>query len=174
MSQTLFVKLDTTLNELIYVLSSFTRQEMNSIPFENSWTAGQVGEHLRQSYAGLPSLLLQQTKPTDRAPDERIQGIKNIFLDFSIKMTSPAFIIPPAKDYDKDTLIQSLVSLKEEIVHAASTADLAKTCTLFEFPVIGYLTGLEIVHFIIYHTQRHLHQLKNIYENLAKNLEVKK
>ena len=32
--------------EFIEVLSSFTQDQINEIPFEGSWTAGKVGRHI--------------------------------------------------------------------------------------------------------------------------------
>ena len=41
--------------------------------------------------------------------------------------------------------------------------DLSATCLDFEMPGIGALTRLEWLWFYVWHTQRHLRQVKNIY-----------
>lgn len=166
MANAILIELETTLNDLINQLSSFSEREFNQAPFENSWTAAQLGEHLRKSNFSVPLLLCGQTEFTDRAPDEKEVMLKNVFLDFSQKYVAREFNTPDQKDYQKDDLINSLSTLKEEIVSAAKSQDLARTCVSFEFPVFGYLTGLELVYLTIYHTQRHIQQLKNIQEKL--------
>ena len=99
-------------------------------------------------------------------PDEKVKEIRRDFGDFSIRMTSPDFVVPGNKQYDREELLQSLSALKTEIVNAANHFDLSETCMEFAFPVYGHLTRLETINFIIVHTQRHIHQLKNIYQKL--------
>ena len=76
-------------------------------------------------------------------------------------MSSPEFVRPELTDYDKEKLLQSFKKIQASIDNAIQTRDLSKTCAAFEIPVLGPLTGLEAVNFVIYHTKRHVHQLKN-------------
>ncbi len=55
---------------------------------------------------------------------------------------------------------------KAKITEAIKTLDLSATCTVFELPGFGEFTRSEWIWFAIYHTQRHTHQLKNIYDIL--------
>ena len=81
-------------------------------------------------------------------------------------MNSPDFIRPEKKNYDKDGLLAALSGIKADITTSAATLDLSQTCLSFELPVLGFLTRLEAVTFVICHTRRHTHQLKNIYSKL--------
>lgn len=156
-------------DEFIQQLSSFSSEQINTIPFEGSWTAGQVAQHLVLSDSGFAELLNGAGKETERSPDEHVETIRAAFLNFSIKMQSPDFVRPALTDYDKDYLIATLEELKGSIMYAIKTLALLETCVTFELPVLGHLTRLEAIHFLIVHTQRHLHQLKNIYALVAKN-----
>ncbi len=104
--------------------------------------------------------------PKLKAPHALKDKIKASFLDFTIKMKSPDFIVPADKNYKKDELLKILENFRLKINLAIETLDLAKTCLAFELPVLGFLTGLESIYFILYHTQRHIQQLKNIYQKL--------
>src|ERR1051326_4648869 len=99
---------DATTKELLQLLSSFDQEQINTVPFEGSWAAAQVGEHLRKSYARLPVILVNGVKPTERDPAQHIEEIKKIFLDFNTKLKSPEFIIPENKTYNKQQLISEL------------------------------------------------------------------
>jgi len=121
------------------------------------------------SNSGFADLLNGPVKDTERAPDAAVDEIKSIFLNFGIKLTSPDFILPEKKNYDKDGLLAALSGIKADIITSAATLDLSKTCLSFELPVLGYVTRLEAVSFVIYHTRRHIHQLKNIYSELILN-----
>lgn len=166
----IFIEIDITFTELIQIISSFEDEEINTVPFTGSWTAGQLARHLILSGTAFVELLNGPVKETERKPDEMVEGIRKSFLDFNTKFNSPDFVVPENINFKKDYLINSLEKIKEEIKKAILNLDLSKTCTAFETPVIGFLTRLEAIYFVIYHTQRHIHQLKNIYQKLGKKI----
>ena len=159
----LFDEIDTVVFELIGSLSAFNEQQVNQVPFEGSWTPGQVVQHISMSVDGFSKLLTGNVRKTQRRPDEQVANLKAAFLNYDIKMKSPDFIIPLKKQYEKNQLIQQLKSIKKKLSEFDVHEDMTKTCIDFELPVVGYLTRTEIAHFIIYHSRRHVHQLKNIY-----------
>jgi hypothetical protein len=59
-------------------------------------------------------------------------------------------------------LVQSAGETIDASVRAVQTLDLTSTCLGFELPGFGKFTRLEWGNFILYHTQRHMHQMKNI------------
>lgn len=154
-----------TSTELTQLLSSLTQEQLNAVPFEASWTAAQLGEHLHKSY-GVVELLYGSVKSTERDPAEKVKSIKDALLDFDNKMISPDFIVPENKEYDKNTLISSLKESINKITHGAETLKLEETCTAFSLPGLGEMTRIEWIYFVTYHTQRHVRQLKNIAEKL--------
>lgn len=158
-------ELQSTTDELVRLLSSFSKEQFNKVPFEGSWTAGQLAEHMHKSY-GVAELLYGPVKETKRDPAEKVKQIKEIFLNFDTKMKSPDFIVPENKAYDKSTLLNSLHESIEKIKHGTATLNLDETCTAFALPGLGEMTRTEWIYFVIYHTQRHVHQLKNIAEKI--------
>ena len=160
---------DQTLTELIELVEAIPTEKFNTVPFKDSWTAGQLTQHMVMSNSGFADLLNGQVKDTERVPDAAVEGIESAFLNFDIKMQSPDFIRPEKKNYDKNGLLAALSRIKADIITSAATLDLSKTCLSFELPVIGYVTRLEAVSFVICHTKRHIHQLKNIYTKLIMN-----
>ncbi|MDB5127320.1 DinB family protein [Mucilaginibacter sp.] len=154
-----------TTDELIELLTPLTQEQLNKVPFENSWTAGQVGDHLCKSYDAT-GVLNGNVKATDRVPDEKLGEVNKLFLDFSIKMESPKEILPTNDDINKGNLLTSLktriASLREVIINK----DLTKICLDYAIPGFGEFTRMEWIGFITVHTQRHIHQLKNISSNI--------
>ena len=167
MEQHLEKEVSKSLTGLIEVLSLIDEKKINVIPFEGSWTAGQVAQHMIMSNSGFDELMNGPVKETERNPDQMIEGIKTAFLDFSHKMQSPDFVLPPKMDYNKHDLLQSLKNIRQRLVNTLEGSDLTKTCVGFQVPVLGYLTRLEAAHFVLYHTKRHIHQLKKIATTLA-------
>lgn len=165
----LLKQFNETESELLKAVSSFSEEQLNTVPFEGSWTAGQVTEHLLKSKSGIPQLLSGATKSTEREPDEKVEIIKSIFLDFNSKFKSPDFVLPSDAPHEKQALLNSLKKTWMEINKAANSLDLSEICTSFPFPQLGELTRWEWMNFAIVHTQRHTRQLKNIFEKFESN-----
>lgn len=165
----LVIEIEETFDELIQLISHLDEDEINIVPFEGSWTAGQLARHLIISGSGFVELLNGPDKETERMPDEMVENFRTIFLDFSTKMIAQDIVVPEKKDYEKDYLLTSLENIKEGMKQVIVKYDLTKTMAL-ELPILGTLTRLEAVHFVSVHTQRHVHQLKNICQVLDEKL----
>ncbi len=159
----LFASLDNTIAELLTIISVVDEKDINTVPFENSWTAAQVVAHVTRSINGMGEALRMPGKTADRELDEKANGFKTMFLNFDSKMKSPPFVLPEQDVYEKDLLIKKLKSAEKKFTEAANSTNLS---VLLDLPPIGQLTKLELLHFVLYHTQRHIHQLKNILEKI--------
>jgi len=158
--------LRSTTKELVESLSCFSDQQINMSTEDGRWTAGQVTEHILKSESGLSKILTGKTGPTERNPDEKNEMIETAFLDFSIKMKSPDFIIPSGGPHDKASLLQTFSSLRHQLIELVSDMDLSPTCYDFSLPGMGELTRLEWLCFIICHSTRHIRQLNNIRKSI--------
>lgn len=155
--------------ELVLVLTAFDQEQLNAVPYADSWTAGQVGEHLFKSDTAILNALHGPVKQTQRAPDQNVDGINSQFLDFSTKMKSPD-ITTPANNihHDKEWLIMALKSNRDLICRAIKTLDLSLTCTdPVMSAIVGDWTRQEYINFVISHTHRHINQLKKIYKHVT-------
>ncbi|HEY6503541.1 MAG TPA: DinB family protein [Chitinophagaceae bacterium] len=153
--------LEETASRLLQVLDSFSRLDINMIPFENSWTAAQVADHLTRSNMSITKALLIRGTTINRDPGEKIQELKNVFLNFETRFKSPEFILPTQDIYEKETVIGLLKRSIEKMEEASTGSDLSE---MINHPAFGDITKFEILHFVLYHTQRHIHQLENIFE----------
>ena len=155
-------QLDETLQGFIDAAASFTAGEFNAVPYKDSWTPAQVAQHVSMSAGGFNDLINGPVAETQRSPDQQVQEIKETFLNFDIKMQSPDFVVPEDKVYNQEELLAGLRVIKANIVQSVQKLDLTPTCTAFDLPVMGKLTRLEAASFVLYHTQRHIHQLKKM------------
>jgi len=159
-TEELFATLDNTTSELTSLISLFGETQINEIPSAGSWTAAQVAEHVTKSNIAIIKSLKQEGRSPDRAPDAGVEGLKNTFLNFEKKLQSPKFILPTQDIYQQKLVIQNLEMSITEL------KELSKRINLFELishPIFGEVTKLELLHFVVYHTQRHIRQLKNIF-----------
>lgn len=145
------------------LISSLDENKINTIPYAGSWTAGQLIRHITKSTDGMAKVMRAESKPAERAIDERAAELKKIFLDFSSNLQSPDFIVPEDRHYEKLEVIKELNSSFEQFRESTDKANLSD---LVEGLPFGAVTKLELLHFVLYHTQRHLHQMKRIYDAL--------
>ena len=155
-------------DEFLEALDLFGQDNINTIPFEDNWTGGQVAEHILKSVSGILQTLNGPTTATSRNPEEHVKMLGEVFLNMEIKMKSPDFIIPSDSPKDKFFLRTSLAKTFDGIEEAAGKDDLTETCTSLEMPTIGLLTKIEWIQFACFHTRRHAQQLKNIAGQLKK------
>jgi hypothetical protein len=156
-------ELDTVTTELLLLIDSFDQEQINLVPFEDSWTAAQVANHLAKSDASVIASIYGPGMPAERAPDEKTPELKGIFLNFEVKLKSPEMVIPDNTIFKKDDLIATLKQTRSRLSAAAATLNLDELCT---HEVLGNMTRLEFLSFVTYHTQRHVHQLKRIHEKI--------
>jgi hypothetical protein len=160
----LLLEFEAATNAFIDKVAALSQSELNTIPFTGSWTAAQVIEHLCKSDETMIKTLNGPVQPTNRPPDAGVPNLQAIFLDFSTKLPSPEFIIPSNETFDKESIITRFRAGREQIGKAIQTLDLTATCHL---PIFGEPTRLEIISFVIFHTQRHTNQVKKITEKLV-------
>lgn len=165
MMDNILTALQTTKADLNVVISSISDDNFNVVPFKDSWTAAQVAEHILKATGN--GVIYGNTKPTERDPDEKKTETAKLFLNMDIKMKAPDFILPSDKKHTKPALLSTLNNNFSKLIDAAKTLDLSLTCTDFVIPGFGEFTRSEFIWFFIFHTQRHIYQLKNIAKVLA-------
>jgi len=163
MNTELLNRFDTATDSLLKQLSLLNEEQLNTVPFTGSWTAGQVGNHLYKSY-NIKEVLNGNVEETHRNPVAKLAEIEKTFKDFTIKMNAPEMVLPTTKHIEKERLLSSLKERIEEQREAIKTMDLSKTCLDAEIPGGGTFTRQEWLGFNTIHTERHNHQLANIVE----------
>lgn len=129
-----------TTEELLLILSSLDQEQLNRGPFTDSWTAGQIGDHLRRSYA-VVEILNGRVKPTSRPRDEKVALFENLFLDLSVKMESPKEILPAVGSIDKEELINKLSNRILELTDVITGKELRLSAWIIPFRNMGNLPG---------------------------------
>ena len=164
----LIKELDETTKELLDTVDSFSQEQFNAVPFEGSWTAAQVAEHLWKSESGIQKAVAGASRPTtDRQGNEKMGPIKSVFLDFTRKFASPEFILPSNERKEKEDFLNALKKTRGDIRTLTDATDLSRTFTDFSLPQLGELTGWEWICFVVCHSKRHIRQLKNIHTATA-------
>ena len=150
------------------LLASVQDEQINVVPCKDSRTAGQLAEHVLKSETAMLDALQLPAKKAGRDPFANVQQLKNIFLNFSVKLKSPEFIVSEQKEYSKSEVLRQLDGIANKLEKTIKEVNTEEMVT--GLPP-GEITNGEIIHFIVYHTQRHTHQLQQILQAL--NTQVK-
>ncbi len=161
--------ISSTKEAILNVINAIGAKDFNTVPFEGSWTAGQVADHINKATSGLQDLPQMTTAPTDTNPEAKVPMLKEIFLDMETKFKSPDFVLPSDGPHDKDALAQNIAATWDAASRYAQELDLSPTVTSFELPGVGHLTRWEHLYFGLYHTQRHAQQLQRIHKAIYGN-----
>ncbi|MDR7370033.1 DinB family protein [Flavobacterium aquidurense] len=157
-----------TFKKLSEIHSKFTQSELNTVPFEGSWTAGQTTQHIIMASSGFAALFAGHTEGTPRRPDLYVKDLEELFLNFNTKMNAPDFLKPELKDYNKEEQTIKLLEKESDLLTLSEIHDLTLTCLDFQLPGFEKFTILEFIFFALVHAQRHTHQLNEIYKVLKK------
>lgn len=149
-------------------LSRFSKEILNEKPFEGSWSAGQVAEHITKSNEGiLHALLHGKIKTTERAFDQEVKSIIDIFSSQE-KMQSAKHLEPTQKTHHLDLLNSILDRQKLMLIETIKVKDLHNIIPELPFPPNpDGLTRNEWIHLLIVHANRHKNQIDNIYSLLS-------
>src|SRR5689334_2840760 len=111
----LLLSIEETIQQLLDEMSVLNEDQVNQVPYKDSWTPAQLFRHIAKSNRGIAKAMEMPSKPTDRDPGERIEQLKNTFLDFSTKLQAPEFIIPEPGPYQKQAIIEELEASFEKL-----------------------------------------------------------
>ena len=168
MDKNIIAEFEESTTDLLKTISSFRQEQFNLVPFEGSWTAGQVAEHLYKSESNAIRQMKGNTKPTEKSDTDANEKIIRLsFLNFNTKFQSPDFILPSPEPKLKEKFIKRFEKTREDIRKLIDTEDLSLTCTDFSFPGIGEITRLEWICFVNCHSIRHTRQMNNIHNELT-------
>jgi hypothetical protein len=146
-------------DEFIATFSSFDENNINSIPFEGSWTPAQVALHIILATDGLPD---STTRPLDRDVDLYLPRIRPWWEDMSQKFKAPQPLYPDNKPRLKKDLLAEMQRVRNKDLSIILEQDLSLICLDFELPTIGLLTRYEWLWFMEMHLKRHLFQLEKM------------
>lgn len=144
-------------------VSAVPAENVNVQPATGGWSVAQVMDHLTKSNRSIVKALKLHGTQINREPTERVQELKDIFLDYSKKFDAPSFIIPSNQPLDKTEITSGFTQSGEDIIQAAEHTN---TSEMIDHPAFGDITKLEILHFVLYHSIRHKRQIDNIIKSI--------
>lgn len=161
MKEAAFRALEETSGELAYALKD---QPETLLAFRtgNEWSAADCLDHLLILERLIGKVMEGKVTEAQRAPDEKTMTIRNVMLNHDKKLLAAPAISPhPGNNKDAGALLTELLDNRNTMTGFLSGADEKLLCLDFEHRMLGTLTRLEWLYFIVYHNQRHLLQIQH-------------
>lgn len=140
-------------------------------PAEGKWSIQFILEHLAITESVVVNLSKGPTTETDRDPTTIVHIIKTAFNDHQKVYPNPKPVTPTGNPHSIEEFLATIEENRSkflEDMHSKGTHDILD---LLPHPLTGKMTRLEWLYFNIYHTERHIHQIKMIKQNpLFKNV----
>ena len=187
----LFDYLETTDHALRIELAGL---ELNQMPLDGGWSAGQILAHLNKTerylyplfkFGPTLGLIPRLLEILDRL-NLRLCGLTgmhfkrngasqpptldNMSRGYPGRFMAPAFLRPKRRQYALDALLIERLELRARTLQAVQAADPVKLSTLqFTHPILGTYSLVEFLFFIARHEEWHTEQLKRLRIKLVDN-----
>ena len=139
-------------------------ERINYKPAPDKWSAGEIASHLIKG--SVPDFGVHFATP-DRAADHYEEEIRGVFLNDTVKMSSPPPLVPENRDFSQEELVEQLQGNLEGLEQLIDASDLSEVCKDIPFPGWGYLTRHELIVLITAHFERHKAQLQTISNSIS-------
>ncbi|WP_251551535.1 DinB family protein [Neobacillus muris] len=157
-------KLAETRFILLKEISSFTDEDLNRAPYQNTWSVGQIGIHLYLSELFFTkSIMYGLTKSTDQEYLPKQKPLQ-LLTDRSFKVKAPDLLLPGTGPFPKKQIIQMLEESRTKLLDVLNTIDdeLVLTIKAAKHPFLGSLPLNQWVETVYLHEKRHLDQIREI------------
>jgi len=135
---------------------------------QTAWSIMECAEHMLIAEQQVAQTLQGPAEPVkDRAPNSKVTRISQTFVDFDKRLL--ALSDPPTLKggYKDITTFSKAFRHNRECIKALLASQPADwLCKRTEHATFGFMTRMEWVYYLIYHTERHLQQIHRIEASL--------
>lgn len=160
-------KLDNTKEQLFGVLETCTNEKLAQNE-DGKWSILEILEHILITERALLMMLLKSSHQLSVDPeiigDEKLRTI--LVENSDQKWLSPENFHPKGKLKSIDDFRIAILKHRENFKNQLLLGNLMIDNRKFEHPYLGFMTVIDWLNFIIYHTERHLEQIKDLLLNL--------
>ncbi|RYE24312.1 MAG: DinB family protein [Sphingobacteriales bacterium] len=151
-------------------LYSFTEEQYNTPRADGGWSAGQIVAHLLKLEQRVLEVINGETHAADKHYDEQVSVIESVYGNYDRKLEAGEPIKPDAgvTVWDKNNQLLKLTDLRNNIKQVLETKPANEVCVSYRHEMFGELTRYEWGYLVIYHCERHMHQI----DGLDKQLNV--
>jgi len=160
LTETVIRDIEQSALELRQVLGGFSAEQFNYKSSDQSWSPGQLAEHILLFDILINRILKGEFKKAERPADEMLESIRKYFANQEKTIPLSPIVMPSDTLKDRAALTEKINLQRHQFVWVVKTMDLSPVCLSFVHPELGELTRLEWIYFGIAHTARCAAQLR--------------
>lgn len=134
-------------------------------PAEGKWSIQLILDHLAITEAVIVNLSKGPSTETDREPTANVLKVKTAFNDHQKVYPNPKPVSPTGQSKSATEFLTAIEETRHRLLQDIKEHGAYQILDLFAHPLTGKMTRLEWLYFNIYHTERHIHQIKMIQQN---------
>lgn len=146
-------------------LNELQRMDENTFflkPADGAWSVADVVEHLCISDKSAYIAMIKNPRDAERDPLEKLAMFEERRRAIGAKYQAPEPAIPKGIFTSKQQAIEAWTNTRNRISELIGTAELTMLGGGFEHPKLGWMTRLEWLAFLTWHTDHHRMQVNRI------------
>jgi uncharacterized damage-inducible protein DinB len=163
----LYTDLDNNTRLFLDILDTIPPEKLQQTNEQTAWSIMDCAEHMLISEQAVAKTLRGKAEPVkDRAPNSKVQDISHSFMDFDkrLQVTGEPDTL---EGYDNTAdFSKAFRQNREDLKAILEKEPLDWVCKDMEHPIFGFMTRIEWVYYLIYHTERHMQQINRIEASL--------
>ena len=160
---TLVRDLDTNTDLFLDILDTIPTEKLHAKNIKTEWSIMECAEHMLIMEQGVTRTLQDVSVPLEgRAPDSKVPQLEDVFLHLQARLKHELAENSAATYADVRKFAADFRTNREAIKQAIAQKDILAEYRGYEHPAFGFLTGLEWLHYLVVHTERHLQQINRI------------
>lgn len=164
--------LDNNTQLFLDILDTVHPDKLHQKNEQTTWSIMDCAEHMLISEQSVTGALKGAAEPVkDRAPNSKVPDISRSFMDFDKRLRVTGEPDTLKGGYKSTADFSKAFRQNREIIKDTLRKEPVDwLCKDMEHPVFGFMTRIEWVYYLIYHTERHLQQINRIEASLE-NME---
>ena len=160
--------LDNNTRLFLDILDTVPPDKLHQKNAQTAWCIMDCAEHMLICEQGVARALQGAAEPvTDRAPNSKVPDISHSFMDFDKRLRVMGEPDTLEGGYQSTADFSKAFRQNRESVKATLQKEPVDwLCKDMEHPIFGFMTRIEWVYYLIYHTERHLQQINRIEASL--------
>lgn len=151
-------------DEFLEALSAFDATVFNAKRSDGGWSAGDIAEHILLADKRFTIVLEGAASEATHEPGDNVSKFEARLLNRENKLDAPPFLVPSDNDKDKEEILAAIRAERNTIAELIGSRNMSLVNYDAPHRLFGPMNSQEWVMFNILHTQRHLQQLKELFE----------
>ncbi len=151
-----------------YPFNTLSEAQLLYKPAENVWSILECLEHIYLINEAVLKVISAPSSPEEKPENDKTElfGEQKLHMllvtNRAFKVIAPEYVTPKGRFIDKTSAIQNIDMTIDKIISHINGNPIEKETQTLKHPVLGAMTKVDWLHFLISHTNRHIFQITGI------------